>query len=64
MTPVTIYLLCLVTQRAGNLELGRTQPSHGAGNRKPVRELFFLQELWDEARDLGAELGETAFPQL
>lgn len=53
MTPVTSYWLCPVTQSTGNLGLGWTQPSHGARNRKPVGELFFLQQPQDERVTLG-----------
>lgn len=56
-----IYLLCLVTQHTGNLELGRTQPSRGAGNRKPVRELFFGSR-GRERVTLGLSSAKQPFP--
>lgn len=53
MTPVTGYLLCLVTQRTGSLELGQTQPCVGPGAENRSENFSFFGS---RGMDLGAEL--------
>jgi len=62
MTPVTIYLLCLVTQRTGNPELGRTQPSQGLGMENRSENFSLAGSRGTERVTLGLSSVKQPFP--